>query len=144
MLEKIKDGGDSCLPRHFANQHSKTVSSISTDHRTLSKRPLFFAQSARDALKILNAEYYFIWVETSKIHNSVNFYRIGPIFLHKATDSEIYNFASKPRPNYSPINTSFLLKNVSESTLEPKISLSELKLSKFITNSPYPIEPFFE
>ena len=49
----------------------------------------------RDTLKILNAEYYFIWAETSKIHNSVNFYRIGPIFLHKVTDSDIYNFASK-------------------------------------------------
>ena len=39
LLDKIKDGGDSCLPRHFvktnanANQHSKTVSSIPTDHR---------------------------------------------------------------------------------------------------------------
>ena len=57
--------------------------------------PLFFAQNARDVPKILNAEYYFIWVETSKIHNSVNFYRIWLIFLHKVTDSEIYNFASK-------------------------------------------------
>ena len=43
----------------------------------------------------MNAEYYFIWAETSKIHNSVNFYRIGLIFLHKVTDSEIYNFSSK-------------------------------------------------
>ena len=43
----------------------------------------------------------------------------------------------KSRPDYAPINTSFLLKNVSESTLEPKISLSELKLQKFITNSPF-------
>ena len=63
--------------------------------RMVSKRPLFFSQSARAAPKILNVEYYFIWVETSKIHNSVNFYWIGPIFLHKVTDSEIYNFTSK-------------------------------------------------
>ena len=59
------------------------------------KKPSFFAQSACDAPEILNAEYYFTWVETSKIHNSVNFYWIGPIFLHKITDSEIYNFVSK-------------------------------------------------
>ena len=38
LLDKIKDGGDSYLPRHFAkinanaNQHSKTVISIPTDH----------------------------------------------------------------------------------------------------------------
>ena len=61
----------------------------------VSKRHSFFAQSTCDASKILNAEYYFIWVETSKIHNSVNFYRIGPIFLHKVTYSKIYNLSSK-------------------------------------------------
>ena len=43
----------------------------------------------------MNVEYYFIWVETSKIYNSVTFYWIGPIFLHKVIDSEIYNFSSK-------------------------------------------------
>ena len=48
---------------------------------------LRFLLRVRDTLKILNAEYYFIWAETSKIHNSVNFYRIGLIFLHKVTDS---------------------------------------------------------
>ena len=48
----------------------------------------------RDTLKILNGEYYFIWAKTSKIHNSVNFYRIGLIFLHKFTDLEIFNFSS--------------------------------------------------
>ena len=56
---------------------------------------LRFLLRVRDTLKILNAEYYFIWAETSKIHNSVNFYRIGLIFLHKVTDSNIYNFATK-------------------------------------------------
>ena len=48
---------------------------------------LRFLLRGRDTLKILNAEYYFIWAETSKIHNSVNFYRIGLIFLHKVPDS---------------------------------------------------------
>ena len=36
--------------------------------RTVFKRPSFFAQSTCDAPKILNVEYYFIWVETSKIY----------------------------------------------------------------------------
>ena len=51
------------------------------------QKTFIFSQSVRDAPKILNAEYYFIWVETLKIHNSVNFYQIGLIFLHKVTDS---------------------------------------------------------
>ena len=34
MLEKIKDGGDSCLPRHFAKPAKKQSVLISTDHRT--------------------------------------------------------------------------------------------------------------
>ena len=99
------------------------------------KRPSFFAQNARDAPKILNAEYYFIWVETSKIHNSVNFYRTGPIFLHKVTDSEIYNFISKVEIGFCSDQYQFLLKNMTKLALEPKISLSEPKLQKFITNS---------
>ena len=32
ILENIKDGGDSCLLRHFAKPALKPVSSISTDH----------------------------------------------------------------------------------------------------------------
>ena len=56
---------------------------------------LHFLLRVCDTLKILNAEYYFISAETSKIHNSVNFYRIGPIFLNNVNGSKFYNFYSK-------------------------------------------------
>ena len=86
-----------------------------------------------------------LFASCSKIHNSVNFYRFGPIFLHKVTDLEIYNFSSKVETGFCSNQYPFLLKNVSESTLEPKISLSELKLQKFITNSLFiRLRPFLD
>ena len=58
-------------------------------------------------------------------------------FYTRSLTQRSKTFLPKSRPGYAPINTSFLLKNVSELTLEPKISLSEAKLQKFITNSPF-------
>lgn len=65
------------------------------------------------------------------------FIGLDSYFYTRSLTHRSTTFLQKSRPNYAPINTSFLLKNVSESTLEPKISLSELKLQKFITNSPF-------
>ena len=65
------------------------------------------------------------------------FIGLGSYFYKRSRTQRSTTLLQKSRPNYSPINTSFLLKNVSEWTLEPKISLFELKLQKFITNSPF-------
>ena len=65
------------------------------------------------------------------------FIGLGPYFYTRSLTQRSPTFLPKLRPGSSLSNTSFLLKNVSESTLEPKIILSELKLQKFITNSPF-------
>ena len=60
------------------------------------------------------------------------FIGLGPYFCTRSLNQRPTTFLPKSRPVYTPINTSFLLKKVSELTLEPKISLSEAKLQKFI------------
>ena len=65
------------------------------------------------------------------------FIRSGPSFYTRSLTQRYTTLLQKSRPNYAPINTSFLLKNVLELTLEPKISVSEMKLQKFLTNSPF-------
>ena len=65
------------------------------------------------------------------------FIGLGSYFYTRSLTQRSITFPPKSRTGYAPINTSFLLKNVSELTLEPKISLFEAKLQKFITNSPF-------
>ena len=65
------------------------------------------------------------------------FIRLGPSFYTRSLTQRSITFLPKLRPGYAPINTICLLKTVLESTVEPKISLSELKLQKFIINSPF-------
>ena len=65
------------------------------------------------------------------------FIGLGPYFYTRSLTQRSTTLLPKLGPGYAPINTSFLLKNVSELTLEPKISLSESKLQKFLTNSPF-------
>ena len=70
-----------------------------------------------------------------KNHNSVNFYLIGPIFLHKVTDSEIYNFSSKVETRLCSNQYQFFIEERVRVDTGAQNKFVWAETSKFITNS---------